>query len=103
MCEYHLHCHQAFELKPSTILKLFNALDIWRKPEEFDDFLIACTADKKDRLGLENEPYPQAEYLTELAEKNTISDGERICRTRFTRKSDQRSYRTRATNNYQTS
>ncbi|KGJ89001.1 multifunctional CCA addition/repair protein [Colwellia psychrerythraea] len=63
VCEFHLHCHKAFELKASTMLKMFNQLDIWRKPEEFDCFLMACKADFLGRLGFENRPYPQEEYL----------------------------------------
>ncbi|WP_057832486.1 multifunctional CCA addition/repair protein [Colwellia sp. TT2012] len=63
VCEYHLHCHKAFELKASTLLKMFNQLDIWRKPEEFDYFLMACKADFLGRLGFENRPYPQEKYL----------------------------------------
>lgn len=68
VCEYHLHCHKAFELKPSTILKVFNAIDVWRKPEEFSDFLLACTADAKGRKGLEHKAYPQAKFLLAAAE-----------------------------------
>ncbi len=63
VCEFHLHCHKAFELKASTILKMFNRLDIWRKPLEFEYFLMACKADFLGRLGFENRPYPQAQYL----------------------------------------
>ncbi|ALO35793.1 2', 3'-cyclic nucleotide 2'-phosphodiesterase [Colwellia sp. MT41] len=63
VCEYHLHCHKAFELKASTLLKMFNHLDIWRKPEEFDCFLMACKADFLGRLGFEERPYPQEQYL----------------------------------------
>ncbi len=36
VCQYHLHCHKAFELKASTILSMFDKLDIWRKADEFD-------------------------------------------------------------------
>ena len=42
---------------------MFNHLDIWRKPEEFDFFLMACKADFLGRLGFEQRPYPQEEYL----------------------------------------
>jgi len=68
VCEYHLHCHKAFELKASTILRLFNALDVWRKPDEFNDFILTCTADMKGRTGFENKEYPQAAYLTQCAQ-----------------------------------
>lgn len=63
VCEHHLHCHKAFQLKPSTLLKIFNQLDVWRKPQEFDDFIIACKSDFLGRLGFENRPYPQENYL----------------------------------------
>lgn len=49
------------ELRPETVIKLFNALDVWRKPKRFFDFLLACEADAKGRLGFENRDYPQAE------------------------------------------
>jgi len=65
VCEFHLHCHKAFELKASTIVKLLNSLDVWRKPEEFEDFLITCLADFRGRLGNETKPYPQMDYLKE--------------------------------------
>jgi len=67
VCEFHLHCHKAFELKGSTILKMFDQLDLWRKPEEFNFFVIACKSDFLGRLGFENRPYPQEEYLKAAA------------------------------------
>jgi tRNA nucleotidyltransferase (CCA-adding enzyme) len=62
-CEYHLHSHKAFELAAKTVLKLFNVLDVWRKPEQLNDFLLVCEADFRGRLGLETTPYPQKQYL----------------------------------------
>ncbi|WP_371376860.1 multifunctional CCA addition/repair protein [Thalassotalea aquiviva] len=64
-CEFHLHCHRAFELRAETILTLFNKVDVWRKESDFDSFLLACQADACGRLGMENNPYPQAQYLRE--------------------------------------
>jgi tRNA nucleotidyltransferase (CCA-adding enzyme) len=66
VCQFHLHCHRALELKPQTIMTLFNNLDVWRKPEEFEDFLLVCQADATGRLGFENNTYPQAQFLKEL-------------------------------------
>ncbi|MDO6506014.1 multifunctional CCA addition/repair protein [Colwellia sp. 4_MG-2023] len=65
VCEHHLHCHKAFQLKASTLLKIFDQLDVWRKPKEFDDFIIACKSDFLGRLNFEDRSYPQAEYLKE--------------------------------------
>ena len=68
VCEYHLHVHKAFQLKASTIMKLFNAVDIWRKPKQLTDLLLACEADFHGRLGLEKNPYPQSQYLQDCAQ-----------------------------------
>lgn len=63
--EFHLHVHRALELKPETLLKLFDRLDAWRKPERFELFLQACECDARGRKGLEQRDYPQAHYLRE--------------------------------------
>lgn len=63
VCEYHLHVHKAFELKPSTLVKLFQSLDLYRRPERLQPFLQACEADARGRLGFEQRDYPQKEYL----------------------------------------
>ena len=63
VCEYHTHCHRAEELRGKTIVRLFSAADAFRRPERFEDFLCACEADARGRLGLEDRDYPQANYL----------------------------------------
>ena len=65
--EFHGHAHKALELKPSTLLKLFNQQDLWRKPARFEQFLTACEADSKGRTGYETRPYPAADYLRQMA------------------------------------
>lgn len=67
-CEYHTHCHRALELRPQTLLKLFKALDVYRRGERFEQFLAVCVADAQGRAGLEQRPYPQAEYLRGAAQ-----------------------------------
>lgn len=72
--EFHTHIHRAFELKGSTLNKVFNQLDAWRKPERFQQLLLVCEADAKGRTGLENIPYPQADYMrAALKEALTIN------------------------------
>lgn len=61
--EFHTHSHRAFELRPDTLLKTLERLDALRKPERFEEFLIACMCDSRGRTGLENVAYPQREYL----------------------------------------
>jgi tRNA nucleotidyltransferase (CCA-adding enzyme) len=63
VCEYHTHSHRALELRGKTILKLLNATDALRRPDRFEAFLLACEADARGRLGLEEREYPQADYL----------------------------------------
>ena len=63
--EFHLHVHRAFEIKKSTLLKTIEKMDGMRKPERYEQLLIACTADLRGRPGYENHPYPQANYYRE--------------------------------------
>ncbi len=63
VARYHGLTHRAAELKPRTILKIFEDTDAFRRPERFADFLTACEADARGRAGLEDKPYPQAALL----------------------------------------
>lgn len=58
---YHSHSHKFSELTPKTILKVLQAVDPFRNPKRFEQFLIACEADAKGRLGHENDLYPEAD------------------------------------------
>jgi len=62
-CLYHTDCHRALELRGKTLLKLLTATDALRRPDRFEAFLLACEADARGRLGLEQRDYPQANYL----------------------------------------
>ena len=63
VCREHLNARRAFELKPATVLRLLSSLDALRRPERLDVFLAACEADKRGRLGHEDDAYPQSDYL----------------------------------------
>jgi tRNA nucleotidyltransferase (CCA-adding enzyme) len=63
VARYHGNVHRAFELRPKTILGILEKTDAFRRPERFAQALLACEADSRGRLGLENIPYPQREYL----------------------------------------
>ena len=52
--EFHLNYHRIEELKASTIVDLLSRLDAFRRPQRFEQFLLACEADAKGRLGYEN-------------------------------------------------
>ncbi|WP_339543956.1 multifunctional CCA addition/repair protein [Pseudomonas sp. RA_35y_Pfl2_P32] len=61
--EYHTHGHRALELKPSTLLELLHSFDVYRRPQRFEEFIVACEMDARGRKGLEQRSYPQADYL----------------------------------------
>lgn len=67
-CQYHQLIHKAFELRPVTVQKLFDGIDLWRRPERLEALLIACTADLRGRTGFESAEYRQAAYLQQLAD-----------------------------------
>jgi tRNA nucleotidyltransferase (CCA-adding enzyme) len=69
VCRLHLLAHTAFDLRANTLLELFEKLDAFRQPKRLPQFLLACEADKRGRLGLGDSGYPQAHYLTTLFNK----------------------------------
>ena len=63
VCKEHLKCHQALTLKPGTLWRLLQRLDVLRRPERVEAFVQACECDARGRLGLEDREYPQAKYV----------------------------------------
>ena len=63
VARYHTHVHRAMELRPDTILRVLKSVDAFRRPERFEEFLLACEADARGRTGLEDIPYHQAEIM----------------------------------------
>jgi len=66
--QYHTHGHRALELKASTLLELLQSFDIYRRPQRFEEFIVACEMDARGRKGLEQRSYPQADYLRGAAQ-----------------------------------
>jgi tRNA nucleotidyltransferase (CCA-adding enzyme) len=78
---HHAAVHRAAELRPDTLLKLFEATDAFRRPERFAELLLVCESDARGRTGLEDRPYPQAEYVRSArdgAAAAQLSDEERV-------------------------
>ncbi|TBO29411.1 multifunctional CCA addition/repair protein [Aquabacterium lacunae] len=61
----HGHIHQCLGFSAGALLRLLERLDAFRKPARLADILLACECDARGRLGLSEQPYPQAERLTE--------------------------------------
>jgi len=65
VAEYHSHCHRVAELRDSTVVKVLEKTDAFRRPERFEHFLVACEADARGRTRFENRDYPQSSLLRE--------------------------------------
>ncbi|ATM87520.1 multifunctional CCA addition/repair protein [Yersinia massiliensis] len=63
VAEYHDLIHTVNKLRPETLLKLFDAIDVWRKPERLEQMIMTSEADARGRTGFEDNPYPQGDYL----------------------------------------
>jgi tRNA nucleotidyltransferase (CCA-adding enzyme) len=59
----HTNVHRALQLRMDTLLRLLEDCDAFRRPERFGHLLFACQCDAQGRTGLENQPYPQRDYL----------------------------------------
>ena len=69
VCREHLLCHRVMELRPGTIWRLLQRLDVLRRPERVEEFIQACECDARGRLGLENRPYEQAHFMREAIQQ----------------------------------
>jgi tRNA nucleotidyltransferase (CCA-adding enzyme) len=63
---FHTRCHRATRHKAEDLLETLEWTDALRRPDRFEQFLLACEADSRGRTGLENRPYPQADLLRKL-------------------------------------
>ena len=61
VARYHGNVHRAEELKPSTLADILQAVDAYRKPGRFEEFLQACACDFHGRSGYATKAYVQAE------------------------------------------
>lgn len=74
VAKQHGNIHRAFDLNATTIVKLFESMDLYRKPERLEPILTACKADAKGRKGFEDKDYPQYDYLLKCFEATLTVD-----------------------------
>ncbi len=65
--QYHTHCHKVRELRAGTLIDLLQTLGAFKPENHVQEFVLACEADARGRLGLENNDYPQAEFFLQTA------------------------------------
>jgi tRNA nucleotidyltransferase (CCA-adding enzyme) len=69
VAEYHGHYRRVTdELRADTISRTLSALDAYRRPERFEEFLLACEADLRGRTGFENQATPHGDTFKRLYE-----------------------------------
>ena len=66
VCREHLNVHRLAELRDATVLELLERCDALRRPERAVRIALACEADKRGRLGHEDDDYPQGPELCRL-------------------------------------
>jgi len=59
----HGNIHRSSELQGAALVRLLERCDAFRKPQRFDDVLLACECDARGRLGFDEAPYPQRTRL----------------------------------------
>ena len=68
VAEYHDLIHTFPVLKPATVVKLFDAIDAWRRPQRVEQLALTSEADVRGRTGFEARDYPQGRLLREAWE-----------------------------------
>jgi len=76
----HTRCHKIFELKYTTVHKLFiDNMSATTNPARFKQFLQACLCDSQGRgETFVNKPYPQADFAREILEELFTLDKKQI-------------------------
>ncbi|GGC06691.1 multifunctional CCA protein [Oxalicibacterium flavum] len=71
----HGNVGRALELRPATMVTLFERCDAFRKPQRFLDMLVAAECDHRGRTGFEDRPFPQRAWLAGALEQASRVDG----------------------------
>jgi tRNA nucleotidyltransferase/poly(A) polymerase len=68
VAEFHDLIHTLPILQPKTIVKLFDSIDAWRKPQRVEQMALCSEADVRGRTHFEACDYPQGRLLREAWE-----------------------------------
>ena len=63
MAREHSNIHRSNDLNAAAVMRLLERCDAIRQRERFALLLQACECDARGRLGMQDEPYPQAQRL----------------------------------------
>ena len=59
----HGNIHRSLEFGAAALVRLLERCDAFRKPQRFDEALLACECDARGRGGMQEQPYPQRPRL----------------------------------------
>ncbi len=77
VCEYHLHMHKMFELRPQTILTMLEKTRSLMDDQRAQQIALSCIADARGRTGFENRDYTQAALFLECQQAaKSVNGGE---------------------------
>lgn len=68
VCEDHLECHRAFEMRPGSVVQWIERNDWFSNRAEMHNFIDSCEADARGRTGFENREYLSGHYLRQIAD-----------------------------------
>jgi tRNA nucleotidyltransferase (CCA-adding enzyme) len=62
----HGNIHRSASLSAAALVRLLERCDALRRPQRWDEVLMACECDARGRLGLGEQPYPQRPRLNQV-------------------------------------
>ena len=75
--------HLLTELKPNVILEVLDALDAYRRPYQFEQYLLASEADFRGRPGYENVSMPNMKLFKRCYQVSKAVDTQPILEAGF--------------------
>ncbi|MCR5537207.1 MAG: multifunctional CCA addition/repair protein [Succinivibrio sp.] len=63
---YHSDMHNVYRGGALGLIRLFEKLDAFRRPERVKPYLLCCKCDFLGRRGFENRPFPRSDYIYAL-------------------------------------
>jgi len=63
---FHGDVHKVAELRPATIVDMFDRADLFRRPGRFEQMLVACEADYRGRGGYAERDYAQGHCMRRI-------------------------------------
>lgn len=62
----HGNVHRSHAFGAAALVRLLDRCDAFRRPDRFDEVLLACECDARGRLGMADSPYPQRAHLARV-------------------------------------